>query len=346
VRAMRAEDLLVPTPAGLCCPSGGFYIDPLRPVDKALITHAHSDHARPGHGAVLATRETLDMMRIRCGDDCAGAMQAVGYGEPMTMGDVTVKFHPAGHVLGSAQIAVERNGLRIVASGDYKDVADPTCVPFEPVRCDVFITEATFGLPVFRHGDPALEVDKLLGSVALFPERAHLIGVYALGKAQRLIALIRQAGYDKPIYLHGALESLTRYYVSRGIELGVLRLAREADKSELAGAIALCPPSAVKEAWSRRFPEPVTSFASGWMRVRGRARQRQIDLPLVISDHADWDALCATIAVTGAGEIWVTHGEEDALVHWCRTQGLEARPLRIVGYGEEEQEAAAADVQA
>jgi putative mRNA 3-end processing factor len=337
---MRGEDLTIPTPAGLYCPSGGFYIDPLRPVDRALITHAHSDHARPGHGAVLATAETLDLMRLRCGEDCAGTMQAVKYGEPMTIGDVSVTFRPAGHVLGSAQIVVERNGLRIVASGDYKDVADPTCAPFELTPCDVFITEATFGLPVFRHGDPGRETQKLLGSVALFPERAHLVGVYALGKAQRVIALIRQAGYDKSIYLHGALESLCRYYVSRGIDLGELRLARTAEKVELAGAIVLCPPSAVKEVWSRRFPEPVSSFASGWMRVRGRARQRQIELPLVISDHADWDGLCATIRATGAGEIWVTHGEEDALVHWCAAQGLRARPLRLVGYGEEEQEAA------
>jgi putative mRNA 3-end processing factor len=341
LRPMRAEDLLVSTPAGLCCPSAGFYIDPVRPVDKALITHGHSDHARAGHGAVLATRETLDLMRLRCGDDCAGAMQAVGYGERIAIDGVAVTFHPAGHVLGSAQICVEGHGLRVVASGDYKDVGDPTCPPFELVRCDVFITEATLGLPVFRHGDPAAETHKLLHSVALFPERAHLVGVYALGKAQRVIALIRQAGYDKPIYLHGALESLTRYYGSRGIDLGELRPARDASKAELAGAIALCPPSAVKEVWSRRFPDPVTSFASGWMRVRARARQRQIDLPLVISDHADWDGLCATVAATGAAEIWVTHGEEDALVHWCVMGGLKARPLRIVGYGEEEDGAAA-----
>jgi putative mRNA 3-end processing factor len=335
---MRPEDLLVPTPAGLCCRAGGFYIDPVRRVDKALITHGHSDHARPGHGAVLATRETLDLMRLRYGEGFAGRTQAVAYGETIGIDGASVTFHPAGHVLGSAQILVARNGLRIVASGDYKDVVDPTCAPFELIRCDVFISEATFGLPVFRHGDPMAETRKLMNSVALFPERAHLVGVYALGKAQRLIALIRQAGYDGPIYLHGALESLTRYYLSRGIDLGELRPARDAKKAELAGAIALCPPSAVKELWSRRFPDPVTSFASGWMRVRARARQRQIELPLVISDHADWDGLTATIAATGAGEIWVTHGEEDALVHWCETQGLKARPLRIVGYGEEEAE--------
>jgi putative mRNA 3-end processing factor len=336
VSGMRGEDVLVPTPAGLCCPAGGFYIDPVRPVDKALITHGHSDHARAGHSAVLATPETLDVMRLRCGDDCAGSMQAARYGETIAIDGVAVSFHPAGHVLGSAQIRVERGGLRVVASGDYKDVVDPTCAPFELLPCDVFVTEATFGLPVFRHGDPAVETAKLLQSVALFPERAHLVGVYALGKAQRVIALIRQAGYDKPIYLHGALENLTRYYVARGIGLGELRLARDAGKAELADAIALCPPGALKELWSRRFPDPVTSFASGWMRVRARARQRQIDLPLVISDHADWDGLTATIAATGAGEVWVTHGEEDALVHWCMTSGRKARPLRIVGYGEED----------
>jgi len=336
---MRPQDLLVSTAAGLCCPPGGFHIDPLRPVERALITHGHSDHARPGHGAVLATQATLDLMRLRYGDGFAGTTQAVRYGEALDVGRIAVRFHPAGHVLGSAQISVAHNGLRMVASGDYKDVADPTCAPFELVACDVFITEATFGLPVFRHGDPHREIGKLLRSVTLFPERAHLVGAYSLGKAQRVIALIRQAGYDQPIYLHGALETITRYYAAREdpkIELGELRLVRGADKSALAGAIVLCPPSALKDLWARRFPEPVTAFASGWMRVRARARQGGVELPLVISDHADWDGLCATIAATGAGEIWVTHGAEDALVHWCGTRGLKARPLRIVGYGEED----------
>jgi putative mRNA 3-end processing factor len=216
-------------------------------------------------------------------------------------------------------------------------VADPTCAPFELVPCDVFITEATFGLPVFRHGDPDGEIAKLLRSVALFPERAHLVGAYSLGKAQRVIALIRKGGYDRPIYLHGALETITRYYERRGIALGELRAVRDADKAQLAGAIAFCPPSALQEVWSRRFPDPVSSFASGWMRVRARARQRGVELPLVISDHADWDGLIATIGATGASEIWVTHGQEDALVHWCQTHGLKARPLDIVGYGDEDE---------
>jgi putative mRNA 3-end processing factor len=332
---MRPEDLLTPTPAGLCCRAGNFHIDPTRPVERAVITHGHSDHARAGHGAVLATQETLDLMRLRYGESFAGTTQSIRYGERIALGGITVTLHPAGHVLGSAQVGVEANGLRIVASGDYKNVADPTCAPFELVPCDVFITEATFGLPVFRHGDPQGEIAKLLHSVALFPERAHLIGAYSLGKTQRVIALIRQAGYDKPIYLHGALERITHYYESRGIALGDLRSVRNVNKAELAGAIALCPPSALQELWSRRFPDPVSSFASGWMRVRARARQRGVELPLVISDHADWDGLTATITATGAPEIWVTHGQEDALVHWAKTHGRKARPLAIVGYGDE-----------
>ena len=333
---MRPHDLLVPTPSGLCCPPGEFHIDPLKPVAKALVTHGHSDHARPGHGMVLATQETLDLMRLRYGDDFAGSTQAVRYGETLRLDGFAVSFHPAGHVLGSAQILVARDGLRIVASGDYKDVADPTCAPFELVPCDVFITEATFGLPVFRHHDAEGEIAKLLRSVELFRERAHLVGAYSLGKAQRMMALMRAGGYDRPIYLHGAMETITRYYAAR-TELGELRPVRGAAKAELAGAIALCPPSALKDVWTRRFPEPVTAFASGWMRVRARARQGGIELPLVISDHADWDGLTATIQATGAGEIWVTHGQEDALVHWCQTKGLAARPLDLVGYGDEEE---------
>jgi putative mRNA 3-end processing factor len=317
----------------------------VRPVARALITHAHSDHARPGHDMVLATQETLDMMRLRYGDNFAGRTQAIRYGETLQLNDVAVSFHPAGHVLGSAQIAMTCNGLRIVASGDYKDAPDPTCMPFEVVPCDVFITEATFGLPVFRHPDAAHEVRKLLDSVRLFPERAHLVGAYSLGKAQRMIALLRAAGYDAPIYLHGAMEPITRYYESRGIALGDQRLVKDIKKADLAGTITLAPPSATSDIWTRRFPDPVTAFASGWMRIRARARQRGVELPLVVSDHADWDGLTATIEATGAGEIWVTHGEEDALVHWCKTRGLAARPLALVGYGEEEDESGAAPVE-
>ena len=335
--ALTCTDILTQTPQGLCCPIGGFHIDPVRPVERALITHGHSDHARAGHGAVLATRETLAIMAERYGEGFAGSAEAARLGEERRIGEVTVRFVPAGHVLGSAQIVIEAGGCRIVVSGDYKREPDPTCLAFELVPCDVFITEATFGLPVFRHPEARSEVQKLLESVALFPERAHLVGVYALGKAQRVMALIREAGYDRPIYLHGALERLTELYKSEGVDLGETPKATGARKSELGGAIVLAPPSATQDLWSRRLPDPVTAFASGWMRVRARARQKGVELPLVISDHADWEDLCRTIAETRAGEVWVTHGQEDALVHWCRTQGLEARPLHMLGYGDEEE---------
>jgi putative mRNA 3-end processing factor len=334
---MRPQDILMPATAGLCCQIGGFHIDPTRPVERALITHGHSDHARSGHGAVLATQETLDIMRLRYGENFAGSTQAIGYGEQVRLGETNVSFHPAGHVLGSAQIKVSSGGTCVVASGDYKDVRDPTCAPFELVQCDVFITEATFGLPVFRHGDAAAEVKKLLASVALFPERAHLVGAYSLGKAQRVIALIREAGYDAPIYLHGAMDKITRYYADKGIPLGELRPVKGMKKADLAGTITLAPPSATSDLWTRRFPDPVTAFSSCGMWVRAHPRQRGVELPLVISDHADWDGLTATIAATGAAEIWVTHGQEDALVHWCKTKGLAARPLDLVGYGDEEE---------
>jgi putative mRNA 3-end processing factor len=244
-------------------------------------------------------------------------------------------------VLGSAQIAIEAGGCRVVISGDYKRVPDPTCLPYEVVPCDVFITEATFGLPVFRHPDPGEEMRKLLASVALFPERAHIVGVYALGKGQRLISLLRQEGFDGQVYIHGALERLTEFYRSEGVELGDVRKVLGPERKDLGGAIVLCPPSAVQELWARRFPDPVTSIASGWMRVRARARQRRVELPLVISDHCDWDELCETVLETGAGEVWVTHGQEDALVHWCQSKGIAAKPLHMLGYGEDEAEAAA-----
>ena len=332
---MRAHELLTSTSAGLYCQAGDFHIDPPAPVARALVTHAHADHARPGHGAVLATAETLDLMRLRYGEDFAQSPQAARYGEVIQIDGLTVTFYPAGHVLGSAQIAIEAPGTHVVVSGDYKNVPDPTCAPFAPLACDLFVTEATFGLPVFRHGDPMAEIAKLLESVALFPERAHIVGAYPLGKSQRVIALLRKAGYERPIYIHGALEAITRYYAEAGVALGEVRLVRDATKAELAGAIAIAPPLALKDVWTRRFPDPVTAFASGRMRVRARARQLGIELPLVISDHADWDGLTTTIAATGASEIWVTHGEADALVHWCERAGRNARPLHLM-YGEED----------
>ena len=333
------ETWLKVLPDGLWCEPGGFFIDPVNPVERAVITHAHADHARPGNGAVLASAETLAIMDVRMGEGRSGrTQQALAYGEILREGEVTLWLQPAGHVLGSAQVAMEYRGSRAVVSGDYKRVADPTCRPFEPIACDVFVTEATFGLPVFRHPSPAGEIARLLDSVRLFPGRTHVVGCYALGKCQRLIRLLREADYHGPLYLHGALLPVCRAYEAMGVALGDLRPATVAAKAELAGAIVLAPPSAIADRWARRLVDPVTCLASGWMRVRQRAKAKGIELPLVISDHCDWDELCRTLVDVGAPEIWVTHGREEALIHAAESQGRIGRALRLVGYGEEEEE--------
>jgi putative mRNA 3-end processing factor len=332
---LPVETWLYPADAGLFCAAGGFYIDPHSPVDKAVITHGHSDHARSGHGAVLATAETIAVMKVRYGNACAGRFQALALGETIIIDDVQVRLVPAGHILGSAQIVLEWAGKRAVVSGDYKRAADPTCRPFELVPCDVFVTEATFALPVFRHEPAAGEVQKLLASMRAEPDRTHLVGTYGLGKCQRMISLVRDAGYDQPIYLHGAMIALCELYATLGVALGDLRPVAGHDAKAMAGGIVMCPPSALGDRWSRRFNDPVSVFASGWMRVRGRARQRGVELPLVVSDHADWPELIDTIIGTGAEEIWVTHGREDALVHHLATLGRKARALALVGRDEE-----------
>ena len=322
-------------PEGLYVEPGGFYVDPLRAVERAVITHGHSDHARPGHRHVLATPGTLAIMRQRLGDGAGGSQQPLEYGEAIRIGDVTVRLAPAGHVLGSAQVVLEYAGRRVVVSGDYKRRLDRTCAPFEPVPCDVFITEATFGLPVFRHPPDLDEVSKLLHSLAIFPERSHVVGVYALGKCQRVITLLRAAGYDRPIYLHGALEPICTLYEGFGIALGELRPATVAAKEDLKGALVLAPPGAVADRWARRLTDPVVAMASGWMRVRQRARQRGVELPLIISDHADWDELTQTLDEVAAPEVWVTHGREEALVHHATQRGIRAKALALVGFEEE-----------
>jgi putative mRNA 3-end processing factor len=334
----RAENWLKIDEAGLYCAPGDFHIDPARPVARAVISHGHSDHARQGHGAVLATEETLAIMRSRFGDAAFASAEPAAYGAVTRRNGVSVRLIPAGHMLGSAQIALEHRGCRIVVSGDYKRRRDPTCAPFEPVPCDVFVTEATFGLPVFRHPPEAQEIARLLHSVALFPERAHLVGVYSLGKCQRVIMLLREAGWERPIFLHGALQEPCALYERFGIALGELRPAAGASRAALAGEIVLAPPSELGGRWSRRLPEPVPAMASGWMRVRARARQRGVELPLVLSDHADWDELLATAQDVGAPRVWVTHGREEALVHALAARGFDATALHLVGFEEEEGE--------
>ena len=324
------QSWLRPEAQGLYCVPGDFHVDPHAPVPRAVITHGHSDHARAGHGAVLATADTLAIMRLRLGDEGLGATQALAYGVSLKVNDVTVRLAPAGHILGSAQVVIEYQGQRAVISGDYKRHPDPTCDAFELVPCDLFVTEATFGLPVYHHEPDHAEVAKLLASLRDFPERTHQVGVYGLGKCQRLIALLRAQGYDRPIWLHGALRSMTDYYIARGFELGEVPSVADAP-DKLAGQIVLSPPSALGDRWSRRFADPLSGFASGWMRIRGRVRQRGVELPLIISDHCDWPELLATITETGAGEVWVTHGREEALVHELSKRGIAARALRLVG---------------
>ncbi|MDE2405460.1 MAG: ligase-associated DNA damage response exonuclease [Sphingomonadales bacterium] len=325
---------LVPEREGLRVAPAGAWVDPAQPAPLALITHGHADHARGGHGQVFATAETLAIMALRFGHPAARAVP-VAYGETVTLpGGVRATFHPAGHVLGSAQILLEHAGERVVVTGDFKRRPDPTCPPFVPVPCDVLITEATFGLPVFRHPPIGGEIARLLA--ARGAGRCVLVGAYALGKAQRVIAELRRAGYHEPVWLHGALERMCRLYAELGVDLGDVRLVAGVPKGALEGAIVLSPPSALNDRWSRRLPDPVTAMASGWMRVRQRARQRNVDLPLVISDHADWDELTATIAEVNPGETWITHGAEEALLRWCELTQRKARALALVGYDDED----------
>ena len=334
----KPESVLCPRPEGLYCAPGDFYIDPVRPVERAVITHGHSDHARCGHGTVAATAETLAIMQARYGEGFCRRPEPLAYGETVSRDGVEVSLAPAGHVLGSAQVIVRYRGLTMAVSGDYKRRRDPTCRAFEPVACDVFISEATFGLPVFRFPPDGQEIAALLASAAQFPERCHIVGVYALGKAQRVIRLLREAGYDRTIHVHGALAKLNELYQAHGIDLGPLSPATEGGKADFAGAIVLAPPAALADRWSRRFPDPVTVFASGWMRVRARARQRGVELPLVISDHADWDELTATVSELKPEQLWITHGREEALARWAELNGVHARALALVGFEEEEGE--------
>jgi putative mRNA 3-end processing factor len=325
-------------PEGIYVAPADAWIDPSEPKPRAWVTHGHADHARGGHGAVLATAETLAIMEVRCGPQNG---QPIAYDEALLVGEVDVRFVPAGHVLGSAQIVMEHvtslGRERVVVSGDYKRRPDPTCPCFVPVPCDVFVTEATFGLPVFRHPDTGSEIDRLLHRLHADDSRCVLVGAYALGKAQRIITELRARGHEQPIYVHGAIERLNQLYESFGVGLGALRPATGASKADMAGHIVIAPPGALNDRWSRRLPDPVTAMASGWMRIRQRARQRNVELPLIISDHADWDELTTTIRELDPAEVWITHGREEALKHWCMTHQIKACELNLVGYEDEDE---------
>ncbi len=325
-----------PDPRGIYIPPADCWVDPSRAVDKALVTHGHADHARGGHGKTVATPETLAIMELRY--NTRENTRPVEYGETIRLdGGVDATYIPAGHVLGSAQILLEHAGERVVITGDYKRRPDPTCPPFEVARCDIFITEATFGLPLFTHPPIADEMAKLLARLEAYPDRCVLVGAYALGKAQRVIAELRAAGHTQPIYLHGAMEQMCRLYEEFGVDLGELRMVMGHGKDDMRGHIIICPPSALNDRWSRRLPDPITAMASGWMRVRQRARQRNVELPLVISDHADWGELTRTIQEVDPRETWITHGREEALLRWHQLHQRRARALAMVGREDEDE---------
>ena len=334
----KLGDWIEPHPHGIYVRPADAWVDPSEPVPRALVTHGHADHARGGHDRVWATPETLAIMDARYGPQTG---VPVAYGETIRLsdgkgGEVDVGFVPAGHVLGSAQIVLDHRGERVVVSGDYKRRPDPTCTPFQPVRCDVFVTEATFALPVFRHPDTGDEIDKLIARLHANPDRCILVGAYALGKAQRVIAELRARGHDAPIYIHGALARLCALYADHGVRLGELIPVADVPKAAMAGHVVMCPPGALNDRWSRRLPDPITAMASGWMRVRQRAVQKNIELPLILSDHADWDELTETLTEIAPKEVWVTHGREEALVHWCMTRQIRARALALVGFEDED----------
>lgn len=321
---------------GIYCIPGHFYIDPRSPVENAVITHAHGDHARSGHQRVLASPYTTSIMKVRYGEDCARCLISVHYRDPIVENSVKITFLPAGHILGSAQVLLEYQDSSVIISGDYKRSRDPTCEAFEPRSCDVFITEATFGLPVFIHPPIENEIKKLLNSMLQNPNSCHLVGAYALGKCQRLIKTLREQGFEEPIYLHGAQIKLCELYQKLGISLGILENANVLDQRTSAGKLIICPPSALHDRWTRRFGEIIIANASGWMQIRARARQKGIDLPLIISDHADWNELIQTLHEVNPKEVWVTHGREEALVYYAKKAGYKAQALSLLGYEDEE----------
>ena len=330
------KDLVIARPEGLYCPAGDFYIDPWRPVERAVITHAHSDHARIGNTHYLAHTLSAGTLRQRLGADIA--LQTLDYGEAIEHHGVRLSLHPAGHVLGSAQVRLEYGGQVWVASGDYKTEADGTCAPFEPVRCDTFITESTFGLPIYRWPTQAA----LFGDINAWwrrnaqEGRTSVLLCYAFGKAQRVLS-----GVDAsigPIVVHGAVEPLNAVYRAAGVALpDTYRVTDTAlDKAALQRALVIAPPSVQGTPWMKRFgTDAVDAFASGWMQVRGRRRRRGVDRGFVMSDHADWPGLLSAIAGTGAQQVRVTHGSVPVLVRWLNEHGLDAQAFETE-YGDED----------
>jgi putative mRNA 3-end processing factor len=323
---MRAMDLVVVRPEGLYCAAGDFFIDPWRPVDRAVITHAHGDHARPGHRRYLAANGSAHVLRARLSDI---TLQTLAYGDRVRLRDAVVSLHPAGHVLGSAQVRIEHRGATWVVSGDYKLEADPTCAAFEPVRCDTFVSESTFGLPVYRWREPR----HVIADIAAWwqqnadARRTSLLYCYAFGKAQRIEAGLAALGALDvgPLVLHGAIEPLNQAYRATGVMLPAGRHVTDVDAVSLRRALVLAPPSAAGSPWLRRFGDISDGFASGWMQLRGARRRRALDRGFVLSDHADWPGLNAAIEATGASRVVVTHGQVPVMVRWLAERGWQAQ---------------------
>ena len=307
------------------------FIDPQYPVEKAIISHAHADHAKSGHNKVLATKETIDIMKIRYGGNCANRFQVIKYGENLKINDINITFYPAGHILGSSQILINCKGYKTLVTGDYKTINDKISTPFELIKCNTLVSEATFGLPIFRHPSAYEEIKKITTSLSKNKQSTHLIGCYALGKAQRIISLLRDSGYKETIFIHGALEKICEYYEKNNIKLGKLQKVSNLKNLDFKNNIVLAPPSALKDRWSRRFKNKVSSQASGWLAIKQRVKQNQIEIPLVISDHSDWIELTETVRNTKAEKVLLTHGNEDGLIYWCKKRGIDAQPLSIQG---------------
>ena len=320
---------------GLYCVPGNFFIDPVFPVEKALITHAHTDHARPNNKSIFSSKETIELMHLRYGESYCSDFQIARFDEKIKINDVTVQIHPAGHILGSIQFLINYRGYRLLISGDYKRTKDKTCLSYEPVKCDTFITEATFGLPIFNHPNDESEVKKLIKSIKANVNKTHLIGVYALGKCQRLITLLRNLGYDETIYLHGALTKISDFYSKNNIKLGNISNISECSRSEYANKLVLCPPSSLNDKWSQKFKNVLKGYASGWMRIRQRVKQKNIELPLILSDHADWGEILKTVNDVNPNEVLVTHGREEALVNYLTKKNFKSSALNLIGFEDE-----------
>ena len=324
---MSVEPLLAEKREGLQCAAGGFFLDPREPVPFAIVTHAHADHAVPGCARYLCTAPSLPLLRHRLGADAV--IESAPYGEAREIGAVRLSFHPAGHILGSAQVRIEQEGSVWVATGDYKREADPTCAPFEPLRCDVLVTEASYALPIFRWDDPR----ELIGEIHRWwqgnARRASLLFCYVLGKAQRILAGLAELT-DRPVYVHGALEAMTGVYREAGVRMAsTLPVAQTRKGRSFAGELVLAPITARGSTWMRRFGDAESAFASGSMRIRGQRRRRSFDRGFALSDHADWPGLLRTIEESGARRVLATHGYREALVRYLTERGTDAAAVGL-----------------